>query len=193
MLTPSPESLELSREIAKEIIRDVCDLPDRNSPEDWPLAMLVTGEELAAIVEERFALALDRRAERARREAADKTSLLNTLKGMGVCMSCVLNATEPCTDCLGTGWNDGDDPFARAETAEHSLAGALSVVSWCRPRLGKDCYRETLDKMLANPATPDHTPIVHAILSSPAPGGENHPPDAMIAYSSPPTSEAGNG
>lgn len=36
--------------IAALIVRDVAELPDRNSPEGWPEAMLVTADELASIV-----------------------------------------------------------------------------------------------------------------------------------------------
>ena len=36
--------------LVREICRAVAELPDRNSPEDWPEAMLVTHEELADIV-----------------------------------------------------------------------------------------------------------------------------------------------
>lgn len=35
-----------ARELADEFVRDVCELPDRTSPEDWPEALLITGEEL---------------------------------------------------------------------------------------------------------------------------------------------------
>lgn len=35
-----------ARKLADEFVRDVCELPDRTSPEDWPEAMLITGEEL---------------------------------------------------------------------------------------------------------------------------------------------------
>ena len=35
------------------VVQDVAELSDRNSPEDWPEAMLVTGEELRAIIEHR--------------------------------------------------------------------------------------------------------------------------------------------
>ena len=38
--------------LAAQICRDVAELPDRNSPEDWPEAMLVTHDELQAIVTE---------------------------------------------------------------------------------------------------------------------------------------------
>jgi len=37
------------------VIRRVAELPDRTSPEDWPEAMLVTADELAAILEEEAA------------------------------------------------------------------------------------------------------------------------------------------
>lgn len=36
--------------IANQVCREVAELPDRNSPEDWPEAMLVTHDELRAIV-----------------------------------------------------------------------------------------------------------------------------------------------
>lgn len=44
--------------LAAQICRDVAELPDRNSPEDWPEAMLVTHEELRTIVLEASARAL---------------------------------------------------------------------------------------------------------------------------------------
>lgn len=37
-------------DIAAEVCRTVAELPDRNSPEDWPEAMLVTADELRSIV-----------------------------------------------------------------------------------------------------------------------------------------------
>jgi len=36
------------------IVRDVAELPDRDSPDDWPEAMLVTADELRSIVENRL-------------------------------------------------------------------------------------------------------------------------------------------
>lgn len=36
--------------LAEKITRDVCELPDRTSPEDQPEMLLVTADELAAIV-----------------------------------------------------------------------------------------------------------------------------------------------
>lgn len=44
-------------ELVDAIIRDVAELPDRSSPEDWPEAMLVTGSELRRIIENRLATA----------------------------------------------------------------------------------------------------------------------------------------
>lgn len=35
------------------VVQDVAELSDRNSPEDWPEAMLVTGDELRQIIERR--------------------------------------------------------------------------------------------------------------------------------------------
>ena len=37
-------------ELIDNVLRDVAELPDRNSPEDWPEAMLVTGAELRQII-----------------------------------------------------------------------------------------------------------------------------------------------
>ncbi len=36
------------------VIRDVAELPDRTSPEDWPDAMIVTGDELEEILTNRL-------------------------------------------------------------------------------------------------------------------------------------------
>ena len=47
LLRPAPPSPSA---VADKIVRDVAELPDRDSPEDWPEAMLVTGDELRAIV-----------------------------------------------------------------------------------------------------------------------------------------------
>lgn len=44
---PAPPSPSV---VAEKIVRDVAELPDRDSPEDWPEAMLVTSDELRAIV-----------------------------------------------------------------------------------------------------------------------------------------------
>jgi hypothetical protein len=42
-------------QIADLIVRDVCELPDRTSPDDWPEALLVTSEELHTLIVEQFA------------------------------------------------------------------------------------------------------------------------------------------
>ena len=39
-----------AEEIAALIVREVAELPDRTSPDDWPEAMLVTADELTEIV-----------------------------------------------------------------------------------------------------------------------------------------------
>lgn len=41
-------------EVSALIVRDVAELPDRTSPQDWPEAMLVTPEELRAILSRRL-------------------------------------------------------------------------------------------------------------------------------------------
>ena len=49
--------MTISREVAAligAVLRDVAELPDRNSPDDWPDALIVTGEELEIILEEAF-------------------------------------------------------------------------------------------------------------------------------------------
>jgi hypothetical protein len=38
-------------EIINAICKDICELPDRSSPDDWPDAMLVTAEELTLILD----------------------------------------------------------------------------------------------------------------------------------------------
>lgn len=50
----SPEEIRsdnLVERLVADIIRDVVELPDRDSPDDWPDAMLVTSEELGLIVQ----------------------------------------------------------------------------------------------------------------------------------------------
>lgn len=42
-------------DVVEAIVRDVAELPDRNSPEDWPEAMLVTADELTGILRDRLA------------------------------------------------------------------------------------------------------------------------------------------
>lgn len=38
------------KELVGSVVRQVAELPDRNSPEDWPEAMIVTGAELEEII-----------------------------------------------------------------------------------------------------------------------------------------------
>lgn len=45
---------KLSDEFINGVIRDVAELPDRNSPADAPDMMLVTGAELRSILENRL-------------------------------------------------------------------------------------------------------------------------------------------
>lgn len=47
-------------EIAERIAKDVAELSDRTSPDDWPEAMLVTADELVLICERNISLALNR-------------------------------------------------------------------------------------------------------------------------------------
>jgi hypothetical protein len=49
---PAPAGDAALREAPARIVGRVAELPDRCSPEEWPEAMLVTGDELAAIVRE---------------------------------------------------------------------------------------------------------------------------------------------
>jgi hypothetical protein len=46
----APQAPALTDERITDIIRSVAELPDRNSPEDWPEAMLVTADELRALL-----------------------------------------------------------------------------------------------------------------------------------------------
>lgn len=48
----------VATEIAERVVLAVCELPDRTSPEDWPEAMLVTGEELHHLVYDAILAAL---------------------------------------------------------------------------------------------------------------------------------------
>ncbi len=53
-MTQPPDVVEV---LAQTIVRDVAELPDRTSPDDWPEAMLVTSEELHSIVRSALASA----------------------------------------------------------------------------------------------------------------------------------------
>lgn len=54
----SPVSEERIREITNLIVRDIEELPDRTSPDDWPEALIVTNSELREIVSEHIRAAL---------------------------------------------------------------------------------------------------------------------------------------
>lgn len=63
-MTPTPEIPmtlpdDVVEQFARDVCQDVCELPDRTSPDDWPEACLVTGKELHIIVTERFRAALE--------------------------------------------------------------------------------------------------------------------------------------
>lgn len=47
---PTTQAVGVPRGMVESIVRNVAELPDRNSPEEWPEAMLVTADELASIV-----------------------------------------------------------------------------------------------------------------------------------------------
>jgi hypothetical protein len=66
MTTPTQAAEERRAEIvrlADMIARDVAEIDDRTSPEDWPEAMLVTPDELKSIVIYRLQVALTAREE----------------------------------------------------------------------------------------------------------------------------------
>lgn len=47
---PAPAEVPMLKRLADAIVREVAELPDRDSPADWPAAMLVTSDELRGIV-----------------------------------------------------------------------------------------------------------------------------------------------
>lgn len=56
--------------------------------------------------------------------------LKTTLRAIGVCMSCVGGRImEPCTDCLGTGWNNGENPLTQLDEVVHLLSIEDSVTT----------------------------------------------------------------
>lgn len=58
------------------------------------------------------------------------TDLTRIAKYVGVCMSCIHGAPDPqgCTDCLGTGWDRGEDPIkALIEARKHEMLLAESI------------------------------------------------------------------
>jgi hypothetical protein len=82
------------------------------------LAVLGDKDRLQARLDERARIAVNAIQERdAWKAVARKT---------GICMSCAINSVEPCTDCLGTGWNNGEDPWARINELESEKAKLLA-------------------------------------------------------------------
>jgi hypothetical protein len=51
---PAAPTAEAVNEFVTDVLSDVMELPDRTSPEDWPEACLVEGEELEAILRRRL-------------------------------------------------------------------------------------------------------------------------------------------
>ncbi|WP_230680954.1 hypothetical protein [Paracidovorax cattleyae] len=72
--TPAEEDAD---GIALDVCRQVAELPDRNSPEHWPQAMLVTADELHMIVREAIAATPTKEAE-LRAELARLNAIINT-------------------------------------------------------------------------------------------------------------------
>jgi hypothetical protein len=75
--------------------------------------------------------------ERARADemAVEKDAWKEVARRTGICMSCAVpNSYDPCTDCLGTGWDNGNDPFARADAAERIAAAFVRAMeAQCEP------------------------------------------------------------
>jgi hypothetical protein len=61
---PGPDEPDPVDRLVTCILRTVAELPDRTSPDDWPEAMLVTHEELEAILRIKFAEWMDKEAGR---------------------------------------------------------------------------------------------------------------------------------
>lgn len=79
--TPTPPDIAaLAAQVAEKVLMDVCELPDRTSPADWPEAMLVTGEELDWIVKEHVATALQRLSDDLAREREDYAATLSIVR-----------------------------------------------------------------------------------------------------------------
>lgn len=65
----------------------------------------------------------------------------------GQCPSCNGgDMQEPCTDCLNTGWRQGDNPFDRAALAETRLDQALAEVEWLKGERDRDL--EALERIV---------------------------------------------
>lgn len=95
----APSSLEQARGFADDAVNWLCELPDRSSPEDWPRACLVTGEELHEYLTEQVSVLLDK-AKAGQREVDVK--------------ACLQEASE----CGDPSWNDAIDSCVEAIRAQ---------------------------------------------------------------------------
>ena len=92
----SVEHLERAREIIAKAEQEICELPDRTSPEDWPELMLVTGEELRLILEDDIAAAFAEAEARAFERAAADTAVLEIAAKAAL--------TEFCQPTIAVAW-----------------------------------------------------------------------------------------
>lgn len=116
----------------EKVIRDVCELPDRSSPEGQPEMMLVTGEELDAILQERLeeaALLSTSSAERGMREALEWTPMPKEKPGVfpftGARLLVAWAATPSLSEHVELGrWRSGTGPGSGwCNTYGHSFGG----------------------------------------------------------------------
>ena len=113
--------------LVQRIVRDVAELPDRDSPEDWPEAMLVTGDELAEIV--RSALAAGGAQEADGVEPTAYLHLLHTFDGPPLEELSFDADKTACFDAL----EDGDGRAISVDPLYlHPAAAADYPVAWSR-------------------------------------------------------------
>lgn len=65
------------------IIRDVAELPDRTSPEDWPEALILTGDELKEILIQNFADSFEY-IQKAAQEIWYDNGMINRFEPLGI-------------------------------------------------------------------------------------------------------------
>jgi len=95
--TPAPsQHSELAETIAEMVVRDVAELGDRTSPDDWPEAMLVTADELTIIVDNAVGSCSRLAALRTPASASPAD-----VEADDVCTAhcCCCGSYEPCCDC----------------------------------------------------------------------------------------------
>lgn len=146
------------------ICRDVAELPDRTSPEDWPEAMLVTVGELHAIILDRFATPISpsgRDVEHALQVFFEQTGLVELLcdiidcnaedvgHGTGQSINSVLQLLGPANDhAVAALTAIGMSPDRGAAL---SSAPALPEQEWCQHQydnLPLDPYPDRVDVCL---------------------------------------------